>query len=59
MTADSNHNNPTPMEKIRQGVCINCDHKTKGHGHFVPPSLGDSGFYACTSVCDECKEDTC
>lgn len=29
--------------------CLNCGEDLKGKaGHFVPPSLGDKGFYICT-----------
>lgn len=44
------------MEKLRRRICINCDHSNKDHGHYVPPSIGEKGFFACHAVCKECRE---
>ncbi len=32
--------------------CLNCGHPG---AHYVPPSFGDSGFFACKSFCDDCR----
>ena len=39
----------------KPNLCYNCHHSLAKGGHFVPPSFGDPGFYACESFCDECK----
>jgi len=35
-------------------VCPNCKHPGS---HFVLLSFGDAGFFACKSICEECKEE--
>lgn len=39
-------NNPRPPVEPR--TCPNCGELLAGrHGHFVPPSFGDEGFWIC------------
>lgn len=28
-------------------LCVNCGKDNRDHGHFVPPSLGEQGFFIC------------
>jgi hypothetical protein len=38
--------------------CPNCGRNISKGGHFVPPSLGDEGFFACESFkTDESEEE--
>ena len=36
--------------------CINCGEDISINGHYVPPSLGDAGFFSCHK--DKAKPDT-
>ena len=42
----------SPMARLRRGECLHCGHKG---AHYVPPSTGDHGFFACESFCAECR----
>jgi len=35
--------------------CPYCRHVLTTSGHYVPPMMGDAGFWACAKVCEECK----
>ena len=39
----------------KPNTCYNCGHDLSKGGHFVPPSFGDEGFYACKAFCPECQ----
>jgi hypothetical protein len=41
---DSNRHNAARL--VKEPVCRNCGERGK---HFVPPSFGESGFYACAA----------
>lgn len=34
--------------------CPNCGHNG---AHYVPPCLGDKGFFACNDLCKECRDE--
>lgn len=40
----------TPPGRM-QSICPNCGHLGS---HFIPPSLGETGFYVCKTYCQEC-----
>jgi hypothetical protein len=51
---------PSPAELLRKGLCPNCGHDIRGPGnggHYVPPSAGDIGGYACASLCSVCRSE--
>lgn len=44
-----------PLARLRRGECMNCGHEGR---HYVPPSMGESGFFACESFCESCRPTT-
>jgi len=43
------------LDNLKKGLCMQCGHKGR---HYVPPMMGDPGFFACESFCDDCRPAT-